>query len=488
MELLDRDLVSVQEVRTLIRKATAAQQVLADYSQAQVDALVDAMARAGQTHARCLAEMAVEETGFGKVQDKITKNMLASKILLDSIKGMKTIGMISDDQSRKVMEVAVPFGIVAGLVPSTNPTSTTIYKAIISIKAGNAVIFSPHPSALKCITETVRILREALVSLGAPEELISVMSVPSLEGTSELMKNAGTGIILATGGSAMVKAAYSSGNPALGVGPGNVPAFIERTADIKKAVHHVITSKTFDNGTICASEQHVVTEHAIADQVKAEMIAQGCYFLSEAEIAKVEKVIVNQRGGLNAGIVGKPAVEIARMAGLDVPATTRVLVGEQGRNNVGKKYPFSWEKLSPLLGFYRVSDAHDACELCMELLHFEGAGHTLAIHTQNDALVREFALKKPVSRLVVNTPSTHGGVGATTNLAPAFTLGCGSVGGSATSDNVTPLNLFTKRYVAYGVIEPEALAQPETQPVACGTANVDIEAITRLVIERLKSL
>ncbi len=488
MELLDRDLVSVQEVRTLIRKATAAQQVLADYSQAQVDALVDAMARAGQTHARRLAEMAVEETGFGKVQDKITKNMLASKILLDSIKGMKTIGMISDDQSRKVMEVAVPFGIVAGLVPSTNPTSTTIYKAIISIKAGNAVIFSPHPSALKCITETVRILREALVSLGAPEELISVMSVPSLEGTSELMKNPGTGIILATGGSAMVKAAYSSGNPALGVGPGNVPAFIERTADIKKAVHHVITSKTFDNGTICASEQHVVTEHAIADQVKAEMIAQGCYFLSEAEIAKVEKVIVNQRGGLNAGIVGKPAVEIARMAGLDVPATTRVLVGEQGRNNVGKKYPFSWEKLSPLLGFYRVSDAHDACELCMELLHFEGAGHTLAIHTQNDALVREFALKKPVSRLVVNTPSTHGGVGATTNLAPAFTLGCGSVGGSATSDNVTPMNLFTKRYVAYGVIEPEALAQPEAQPVACSTANVDIEAITRLVIERLKSL
>ncbi|WP_211824989.1 acetaldehyde dehydrogenase (acetylating) [Kistimonas asteriae] len=488
MELLDRDLVSVQEVRTLIRKATAAQQVLADYSQAQVDALVDAMARAGQTHARRLAEMAVEETGFGKVQDKITKNLLASKILLDSIRDMKTIGMISDDQSRKVMEVAVPFGIVAGLVPSTNPTSTTIYKTIISIKAGNAVIFSPHPSALKSITETVRILREALVSLGAPEELISVMSVPSLEGTSELMKNAGTGIILATGGSAMVKAAYSSGNPALGVGPGNVPAFIERTADIKKAVHHVITSKTFDNGTICASEQHVVTEHVIADQVKAEMIAQGCYFLSEAEIAKVEKVIVNQRGGLNAGIVGKPAVEIARMAGLDVPATTRVLVGEQGRNNVGKKYPFSWEKLSPLLGFYRVSDAHDACELCMELLHFEGAGHTLAIHTQNDALVREFALKKPVSRLVVNTPSTHGGVGATTNLAPAFTLGCGSVGGSATSDNVTPMNLFTKRYVAYGVIEPEALAQPEAQPVACSTANVDIEAITRLVIERLKSL
>ena len=312
MELLDRDLVSVQEVRTLIRKATAAQQVLADYSQAQVDALVDAMARAGQTHARRLAEMAVEETGFGKVQDKITKNLLASKILLDSIRDMKTIGMISDDQSRKVMEVAVPFGIVAGLVPSTNPTSTTIYKTIISIKAGNAVIFSPHPSALKSITETVRILREALVSLGAPEELISVMSVPSLEGTSELMKNAGTGIILATGGSAMVKAAYSSGNPALGVGPGNVPAFIERTADIKKAVHHVITSKTFDNGTICASEQHVVTEHVIADQVKAEMIAQGCYFLSEAEIAKVEKVIVNQRGGLNAGIVGKPAVEIAR--------------------------------------------------------------------------------------------------------------------------------------------------------------------------------
>ncbi|WP_067516471.1 acetaldehyde dehydrogenase (acetylating) [Endozoicomonas ascidiicola] len=488
MELLDKDLSSIQEVRNLIRRASAAQKVLADYSQAQVDALVEAMARTGEANATRLAEMAVEETGFGKVQDKITKNLIASKHLAESIRSMRTIGFISEDPVKKMQEVAVPYGVVAGLVPSTNPTSTAIYKSIISIKAGNAVIISPHPSALKCISETVRVLRETLQSLGAPADLINVMSQPTLEGTSELMKNSGTGIILATGGSAMVKAAYSSGNPALGVGPGNVPAFIERTADIKKAVSYVLMSKTFDNGTVCASEQHVVTEHVIADQVKAEMIAQGCYFLNEVETAKIERVIMGPKGGLNAKIVGKPAVEIARMGGLEIPADTRVLVAEQGRECVGKQYPFSWEKLSPLLGFYRTTDAHEACELCLELLNYEGAGHSLAIHTQNDDLVREFALKKPVSRLVVNTPSTHGAVGATTGLPPAFTLGCGSVGGSATSDNVTPLHLFNKRYVAYGIREPQAPSLAQAAANQSSATEMDIEAITRMVIERLKAL
>lgn len=490
----DKDLLSVQGARTLLRKAKAAQAVLADYNQEQVDVLVKEMAMVGEQHARELAEMAVEETGFGKVQDKITKNLLASRILWESIRDTKTVGIISENPEQKMMEVGVPFGVVAGLVPSTNPTSTAIYKAMISIKSGNAIVISPHPAALKAITRTVDLLRGALERRGAPADLVSVMDIPTLQGTSELMKNRDTGIILATGGSAMVHAAYSSGTPALGVGPGNVPAYIERTADIKKAVHHVITGKTFDNGTICASEQHVITEHAIADQVKAEMIAKGCYFLNETEISRVEKVIVNQRGGLNAKIVGKSAVHIAQMAGITVPGTTQVLVGEQGRNNVGKAFPFSWEKLSPLLGFYRVSDSRDACELCLELLNYEGAGHTLAIHTRNDALVREFALKQPVSRLVVNTPSTHGGVGATTGIAPAFTLGCGSVGGSATSDNVGPLNLITRRYVAYGQVEPESLVAEDacarTQNVSSTHTNfdgIDIAAITQLVIEQLKA-
>ena len=481
MEQLDKDLASIQEVRDLIRRATRAQAVLADYTQEQVDALVEALARTGEANAACLAEMAVEETGFGKVQDKITKNLVASKRLADSVRGMKTIGLIAADPVRKIQEVAVPYGVVAGLVPSTNPTSTSIYKSIIAIKAGNALVISPHPAALKCISETVRLLRETLQNLGAPADLITVMSKPTLEGTSELMKNPGTGMILATGGSAMVKAAYSSGNPALGVGPGNVPAFIERTADIKKAVSYIMVSKTFDNGTVCASEQHVITEHATADQVKAEMIAQGCYFLNEVETAMVEKVIVGPGGGLNARIVGKPAVEIACMAGLEVPAATQVLVAEQCRQCVGKKYPFSWEKLSPLLSFYRTTDAHDACQLCLELLHFEGIGHSMVIHTQNEQLVLEFALKKPVSRLLVNTPATQGAIGATTGLAPAFTLGCGGVGGSATSDNVTPLHLFNKRYVAYGICEPSdsAMALP---------VGLDIEAITRMVLERLRAL
>ena len=485
MELQDRDLLSVQDVRNQLRKAKAAQAVLAEFSQEQVDALVEALAETGEQHARKLAEMAVEETGFGVVKDKTTKNILASRMLWDFIKDMKTVGIIKDDPEQKLMEVAVPFGVVAGLVPSTNPTSTTIYKAMISIKAGNALVVSPHPSAFKCINHTVELLRGTLSRMGAPEDLVTIMQYPSLPGTSELMKHQDTGIILATGGSAMVRAAYSSGTPALGVGPGNVPAFIERTADIRKAVHHVITGKTFDNGTVCASEQHVVTEHVIADEVRREMIAQNCYFLNEEEAARVEQCLQNPRGGLNVKVVGQSAEKIACMAGVKVPHGTRVLVAEQGRNHVGKKYPFSWEKLSPLLGFYRVDDAHEACELSMELLHYEGAGHSLSIHTQNQELVREFALKKPVSRLVVNTPSTHGGVGATTALAPAFTLGCGSIGGSATSDNVTPLNLITKRYVAHGLVEPEELDSPE-QPVV--PADIDIEAITRLVIEQLKTI
>lgn len=483
---LDKDLLSIQNVRTLLRKAKAAQKILSEYSQAQIDKLVQLMAEVGEKYARELAEMAVEETGYGKVQDKVVKNLLASRTLWNSIKDMKTVGVIAENPEKKMFEVGVPFGVVAGLVPSTNPTSTAIYKAMISIKSGNAIVISPHPSALRAITRTVELMRSALAKLGAPEDLVSVMSTPTMEGTAELMKNRGTGIILATGGSAMVRAAYSSGTPALGVGPGNVPAYIERSADIKKAVHHVVTSKTFDNGTICASEQHVVTEHVIADQVRAEMTAQGCHFLSETAIAQVEKVIVNPHGGLNSKIVGRSAVEIARMAGVTVPEQTRVLVAEQGRHNVGRHHPFSWEKLSPLLGFYRVNDAHEACELCLELLNYEGAGHTLAIHTKNDELVREFALKKPVSRLVVNTPSTHGGVGATTGLAPAFTLGCGSVGGSATSDNVTPLNLITRRYVAYGLVEPEDLVESEQlvrqQP---SLSAIDIETITRMVVEQL---
>ena len=260
MMKFDKDLLSIQNVRTLLRKASAAQKVLATYNQKQVDDLVKALADTGEQHARELAELAVEETGFGNVQDKITKNLLASRILWDYIKDMKTIGIISEDTENKMMEVGVPFGVIAGLVPSTNPTSTTIYKAIISIKAGNTIVISPHPAALKSITHTVKLLREALKKKGAPEELINVMEVPTLEGTSELMKSRDTGMILATGGSAMVHAAYSSGNPALGVGPGNVPAYIEHSADIKKAVGYIMISKTFDNGTICASEQHVVSD------------------------------------------------------------------------------------------------------------------------------------------------------------------------------------------------------------------------------------
>ncbi|PVZ72484.1 acetaldehyde dehydrogenase (acetylating) [Pelagibaculum spongiae] len=492
MEGLDRDLLSVQEVRNLIRRATKAQQVFADFDQQKVDSICRELALAGERDAVRLAEMAVAETGFGKVEDKTTKNLLASRILLESIKDMRTIGIIEEVPEKKLIKVGVPFGVVAALIPSTNPTSTTIYKAIISLKAGNAVIMSPHPGALKSISETVRILKEVLHRCGVSEDMIGLMLTPTQEGTKELMSNSGTGIILATGGSAMVHAAYSSGNPALGVGPGNVPAFIERSADIEKAARHIVLSKTFDYGTVCASEQHVVTESCIAEKVKQALVNEDCYFLNHWEIAAMEKLLTNARGGLNAKVVGKSAMVLAEMAGITVPEGTRVLVAEQPVENVGKKYPFSWEKLCPTLGFYVVEDSHQACNHCIELLTYMGAGHTLALHTKDDALVREFALKKPVSRLVVNTPSTHGGVGATTGISPAFTLGCGSVGGSATSDNVTPLNLLNIRYVAYGICEPEELA---AAPVCSSTAEscnqaaeVDVDQLTKLIMQRLQNI
>jgi len=478
--MIDKDLLSIQEARALVR---CAKKALADFSQLgqeKVDAIIKAIANAAVAHAQVLAEMAVEETGFGKVQDKKAKNILASEKLFEAIKDMKTIGVLKEDKAQKIIEIATPMGVIAGIIPSTNPTSTAIYKSIIALKSGNAIVFTPHPSAKKCIGKTVEMIRDTLKTCGVSEDLVSVMSVPSMEGSAELMKCAD--LILATGGPGMVKAAYSSGTPALGVGAGNVPAFIERSAKIEDAVSKIFVSKTFDNGTVCASEQAIVTESVIADKVKAAVVAQGGYFLEGESLEKVKRVMERANGSMNPDIVGRDAVYIAHLAGIEIPAGTRLLVCEE--EGVGPRYPFSKEKLTALLGFYTVSDWKEACEVCFKLLENGGIGHSMVIHSENEDVIREFGMKKPVSRMLVNTPSTQGAVGITTNLFPSFTLGCGTVGGSSTSDNVTPLNLMNIRRVAYDLGNVKYEASPEKVDVS----SIDINAVTALIMEQLKKM
>ncbi len=477
--MVDKDLLSIQEARALVRAAKKAQAEFAPLGQERVDAVIRAVALAAAAQAEPLAALAVEETGFGKVQDKKTKNILASEKLYAAIKDMRTIGVIGGDSAGKLTEIAVPVGVIAGIIPSTNPTSTVIYKSIIALKAGNAIVFTPHPSAKRCIGKTVELIKGVLHDCGVSTDLVSHMSVPTLEGSAELMKTAD--LILATGGPGMVKAAYSSGTPALGVGAGNVPAYIERSADIEDAISKIMASKTFDNGTVCASEQSIVTESVIADKVRATLAAHGGYFLEGEKLEKVKRVMERANGSMNPDIVGRDAAHIAKVAGIEVPPGTRLLVSDE--KGVGPKYPFSKEKLTALLGFYVVEDWKEACELCIRLLENGGIGHSLAIHSNNTEVIREFGLKKPVSRMLVNTPSTHGAVGLTTCLFPSFTLGCGAVGGSSTSDNVTPMNLLNVRRVAYDLGRTEFKTPCRTE-----NGGVDVETLTALIIEQLKKV
>lgn len=504
---MDRDLQSIQEVRDLIARAKAAQRQLAEMPQERLDAICKAVAEACAAKAEPLAKMAVEETGYGVWQDKVLKNLLGSSITYESIREMRAVGVLREDKARGILEVGVPMGVVAALIPSTNPTSTAMYKSIISLKAGNAIVISPHPGAKQCIIETVKVIAEAAKRAGAPDGWVGCITITTMEATNALLTSRDIGVILATGGEAMVRAAYSSGNPAIGVGPGNGPAFIERSADIPLAVKHILDSKTFDNGTICASEQSIVTEGCIAEKVEAELKRQGGYFLDKGESERLGGVLLRGNGTMNPRIVGKSAQAIADMAGISIPAGTRVLISRQ--TEVGKQNPYSREKLCPVLAYYVEDSWERACQRSIAILQNEGAGHTMTIHSNDQNVIREFALKKPVSRLLVNTPGALGGVGATTGLAPALTLGCGAVGGSATSDNITPLNLINIRRVAWGVRELEelrgnhpappragagagsTLAQarrrpPEVSVPAGGTfAPEDIEAITKAVMAKL---
>lgn len=488
MEMIDRDLLSIQETRMLISKAKKAQEIYKNFSQEQVDAVVTAMAKAVEKEAVRLAKMAKEETGFGRWEDKVIKNKFASNVVYDHIINTKTVGIIKDDKENKVMDVAVPVGVVAGLIPSTNPTSTTIYKTLISLKAGNGIVVSPHPNAKNCIIETAKILNEAAIKAGAPEGLIGCITIPSLEGTNELMKNRDTSLILATGGEAMVHAAYSSGTPAIGVGPGNGPAFIEKTADVKLAVKRILDSKTFDNGVICASEQSIVVEESMKATVIAELKAQGAYFLNAEESDKLGKFILRPNGTMNPQIVGKDVKTLAKLANLEnVPSSARVLISEQC--TVGKDNPYSREKLTTILAFYTVKSVDEALELSSKILMNEGKGHTFCIHTNDEEVVKKFALKIPVSRMLVNTPGALGGIGGSTGLVPALTLGCGAIGGSATSANVGPLDLIDIKKVTYGLRELEDI---KGTAAAATTACTEIpeeylEMIINKVVEKLAS-
>lgn len=455
MENFDLDLRSIQEARNLARKGEIAAKKMAAYSQEQIEKILQNMVRVAQEHEVCLGKMAMEETGFGKAEDKAYKNHAASVLLYEEIKDMKTVGIIDEDPVKKTMDVAAPVGLIMGIVPSTNPTSTTIFKSIIALKAGNAIVFSPHPSAAKCTLKAAELMRDAAIEAGAPEDIIGCISMPTMGATNELMKCNEVKMIIATGGPGMVKAAYSAGKPALGVGAGNSPAYIERTADVKRAVSNIIASKTFDNGTICASEQSIIVEECNKDAVVAELKNQGGYFMTEEETNKVCALLFKSGShNMNAKFVGRSPEVIAKAAGITIPAGTRVLIGEQ--KGVGDGYPLSFEKLTTVLGFYTVKNWEEACELSIRLLQ-NGIGHTMSIHTEDMDIVRKFAVK-PASRILVNTGGSQGGTGISTGLPVSFTLGCGTCGGSSVSENVSPKNLINVKKLAFGIKDCQNLA------------------------------
>ncbi|TGE35052.1 acetaldehyde dehydrogenase (acetylating) [Desulfosporosinus fructosivorans] len=493
---LDRDLCSLQEARNLVKAARKAQEALRNFTQEQVDHIIDMMREAGEANAARLAMMAVSETGMGNYADKCFKNYFASRTVYDFIMPMKTVGIIREDHEQKIWEIAEPVGVIAGIIPTTNPTSTVIYKAMIALKSRNAIVFSPHPTAVRCTNEAAKIMNQAAVAAGAPEGVIGCILNVSMGATTELMKHPSVAMILATGGSALVKAAYSSGKPALGVGPGNVPAFVERSADLAKAAEYIVMGKSFDNGTICASEQAIVAEECIADELISQLKRQGAHFLDPEEVQKVSSVVMLGNGGVNPKVVGKDPKFIAQLAGISIPEKTRCLIAPLA--GVGIKWPMSYEKLTTVLGFYRAADWQAGCERCLELLEAGGIGHSLVIHSNNQEIIREFALKKPVNRILVNTPAAMGGVGATTGLAPSFTLGCGTWAGSSVSENVTPLHLINIKRVAWH------LGIPERKPVEAikdmGTGEraqnqsqnqnqpIDIQLVQEIVSQVMKHL
>ena len=461
---MDKDLMARQEARDLCAQALAAQQILSQMSQEKLDRICKAVAEGFAKEASALAKQAVAETGFGNETDKTEKNRFASQTVYAAIQDMKCVGVLKEDSGEKLWEIGVPVGVIGAIVPSTNPTSTVCYKALIALKSGNSIVFSPHPKALSCTLRATQVVMQAARQAGAPEGAVSCLTAGSMAGCQEMMASPHISLILATGGPAMVRSAYSSGKPAIGVGAGNGPAYIHRSADIAKALGRILKSKNFDYGTICASEQSIIVEKSTEKAVLEEGRRQGFYLMNEEEAAALAKLLFKPNGALNPDVVGKSAGRLAQMAGFCVPNGTKILMARE--QQAGPTRPYSMEKLCPVLAFFVMENEDAVLAKCVEVLHHEGSGHTFSIHAEDAQVIRKFALQIPVSRFLVNTPSALGGIGATTALFPALTLGCGAVGGSSTSNNVSPMDLINIRRVAWGA-EEEKTPCPEEETLVC---------------------
>ncbi len=429
-------------IDTLVTQGQQALRAFENYTQEQVDAIVKAMTLAGVTRRLELARLAVDETGMGVFEDKVTKNLFATEYIYNDIKNERTVGLIAEDDKEGIVEIADPVGVIAGITPVTNPTSTTMFKALIAMKTRNPIVFAFHPKAQRCSEAAARTMYDAALRAGAPEHCIQWVQTPSVEMTNALMRHRGVALILATGGSGMVRAAYSSGKPALGVGPGNVPVYIEKTANINMAVNDIILSKTFDNGTICASEQSVVVDQEIADAVLARFAAQGAYVLNDEEARCVQAVAIDERkGAMSGAVVGQPAARIAELAGITVPDATKLLIARL--REVGPQEPLSREKLSPILGFYVAGSTEEAIDLCDQIVKFEGLGHSAGIFSADPEVIRLYSQRVKASRILENVPTSFGAIGDIYNrMDPSLTLGCGAYGGNSTSENVTAKTLL----------------------------------------------
>ena len=472
----DKDLAARQEARLLCRQGDAAAQQLRRMTQQQLDRIIATMAEAFQTAAQQLAEMAVQETGFGNAADKTEKNRFASQAVLNAIKPMQCVGVLKESPAEKLWEIGVPVGLIGAIVPSTNPTSTVCYKALIALKAGNPILFSPHPKALKCTLAAAKIVAAAAEQAGAPAGSIQCLTLASMAGTQELMAAPEVKLLLATGGPAMVKAAYSSGKPAIGVGAGNGPAYIHPSANMQQALDCILRSKTFDFGTVCASEQSIILQKSQETAFLQAAKDKDFYIMSADEAERLGKRLFKPNGSLSPDVVGKSAGTLAQLAGFTVPKDTKILVARSEK--VGLQHPYSMEKLCPVLALFVEPDEEAVMAKALEILHHEGSGHTFTMHAQDTDAIRRFALEMPVSRFLVNTPAALGGIGHSTGLFPALTLGCGAVGGSSSSNNISPMDLINIRRVAWDLDK-----KPPSTPKIDGDL---VEILTAKILERLR--
>ena len=480
---MDKDLLSIQEARDLADAAYQAQLIWGHASQEEVDRVCAAMADAAYLASGRLGQLAHEETGYGVAAHKKLKNELGSRVVWESIKNVRTVGVIRQDEQRRVFDIAWPMGVIVALTPSTNPTSTAMFKILSAVKARNAIIVAPHPSAVRCTYETTSLMQQAAEKAGAPANLVSCMQIISLQGTQELMEHKRVRLILATGGSAMVKAAHSVGKPAYGVGPGNVPVYVDRSADLEKAARYIVASKAFDCSTICATEQAVIADKPIAQKLEQLMQSEGAYFADEHQTDLLRKLLFNTQGGINTVTVGKPAQTLAGMAGFSIPQSARIIVTRLDKT--GESEPLSREKLTTALGWYEEDGWEAGCERSIALIMFGGRGHTQIIHAQDERVIMAFGLEKPVFRILVNTMGTLGAVGLTTGLMPSMTLGSGGEGGSITGDNITVHHLYNIKRLAYEVSAPPDSAMRAPLANAAASNAQEIEVMVRKVVQEI---